>query len=125
MENGEGNLESKFAGLTVSDPYYINGSDGLFQVMKAVEAAEATIKQQVFLFLFIYLPTSLGQGFDGSVTMKCLQLKLSIGYFMQLCSVLTLLTIFSISLLVGGLLAKAVISHCSVVIFALMRSLAG
>ncbi|KAI3457757.1 hypothetical protein Pfo_014420 [Paulownia fortunei] len=47
MENGEGNLESKFGGLTVSDPYNINGSDGLFQVMKAVEAAEATIKQQV------------------------------------------------------------------------------
>ncbi|KAL3646054.1 hypothetical protein CASFOL_011234 [Castilleja foliolosa] len=45
MENGEGHLESKFAGLKVSDP--INGSDGLFQVMKAVEAAEATIKQQV------------------------------------------------------------------------------
>ncbi|XP_020546952.1 uncharacterized protein LOC105179356 isoform X2 [Sesamum indicum] len=47
MENGEGNLESKFAGLTVTDPYNINGNDGLFQVMKAVEAAEATIKQQV------------------------------------------------------------------------------
>ncbi|KAL2246223.1 UNVERIFIED_CONTAM: hypothetical protein Sindi_2890500, partial [Sesamum indicum] len=46
MENGEGNLESKFAGLTVTDPYNINGNDGLFQVMKAVEAAEATIKQQ-------------------------------------------------------------------------------
>ncbi|XP_057787731.1 uncharacterized protein LOC131004975 isoform X2 [Salvia miltiorrhiza] len=47
MENGEGNLESRFAGLTVNDPYSINGNDGLFQVMKAVEAAEATIKQQV------------------------------------------------------------------------------
>ncbi|KAK4437537.1 hypothetical protein Salat_0087600 [Sesamum alatum] len=47
MENGESNLESKFARLTVSDPYNINGNDGLFQVMKAVEAAEATIKQQV------------------------------------------------------------------------------
>ncbi|KAL0282779.1 UNVERIFIED_CONTAM: hypothetical protein Sangu_2931000 [Sesamum angustifolium] len=46
MENGEGNLESKFARLTVTDPYNINGNDGLFQVMKAVEAAEATIKQQ-------------------------------------------------------------------------------
>ncbi|XP_042027670.1 uncharacterized protein LOC121774860 isoform X1 [Salvia splendens] len=47
MENEEGNLESRFAGLTVNDPYSINGNDGLFQVMKAVEAAEATIKQQV------------------------------------------------------------------------------
>ncbi|KAL2528334.1 hypothetical protein Fot_20935 [Forsythia ovata] len=47
MENGEGNLESKFAGLVVSDPNKINSNDGLFQVMKAVEAAEATIKQQV------------------------------------------------------------------------------
>ncbi|KAL6549247.1 hypothetical protein OROHE_009092 [Orobanche hederae] len=46
MDNGEGNLESKFAGLMVGDPDNINGSDGLFQVMKAVEAAEATIKQQ-------------------------------------------------------------------------------
>lgn len=48
MENGESNLESRFAGLTMNDPYNINGNDGLFQVMKAVEAAEATIKQQVF-----------------------------------------------------------------------------
>ncbi|XP_051152019.1 uncharacterized protein LOC127265999 [Andrographis paniculata] len=47
MENGERNLESRFAGMTVGDPYSINGNDGLFQVMKAVEAAEATIKQQV------------------------------------------------------------------------------
>ncbi|CAA3008629.1 Isochorismate synthase, chloroplastic [Olea europaea subsp. europaea] len=42
MENGEANFESKFSGLTMSD-----SNDGLFQVMKAVEAAEATIKQQV------------------------------------------------------------------------------
>ncbi|GER47928.1 cytokinin oxidase 5 [Striga asiatica] len=47
MENGEGNLESEFAALKVTDSYNANGSDGLFQVMKAVEAAEATIKQQV------------------------------------------------------------------------------
>ncbi|CAA0831582.1 Unknown protein [Striga hermonthica] len=47
MENGEGNLESEFAALKVADSYSANGSDGLFQVMKAVEAAEATIKQQV------------------------------------------------------------------------------
>ncbi|XP_031094548.1 uncharacterized protein LOC115998991 isoform X2 [Ipomoea triloba] len=44
MENGGGNLESKFSGLALRDSP--NG-DGLFQVMKAVEAAEATIKQQV------------------------------------------------------------------------------
>ncbi|PIN11083.1 hypothetical protein CDL12_16314 [Handroanthus impetiginosus] len=56
MENGEDNLERRFEGLNVSDPYNINGSDGLFQVMKAVEAAEATIKQQV-----------LYQGFYGTV----------------------------------------------------------
>ncbi|CAI9780477.1 unnamed protein product [Fraxinus pennsylvanica] len=42
MENGEANLESKFSGLTMSD-----SNDGLFQVMKAVVAAEVTIKQQV------------------------------------------------------------------------------
>ncbi|CAI9763378.1 unnamed protein product [Fraxinus pennsylvanica] len=47
MENGEGNLESKFAGMVVRDTNDINGNDGLFQVMKAVDAAEATIKQQV------------------------------------------------------------------------------
>lgn len=49
MENGGGNLESKFSGLALRDSP--NG-DGLFQVMKAVEAAEATIKQQVFYFYF-------------------------------------------------------------------------
>ncbi|CAI9763377.1 unnamed protein product [Fraxinus pennsylvanica] len=48
MENGEGNLESKFAGMVVSDTNDVNGNDGLFQVMTAVEAAEATIKQQMF-----------------------------------------------------------------------------
>ncbi|KAL6493332.1 hypothetical protein OROGR_033091 [Orobanche gracilis] len=51
MDNGEGIFESKFAGLMVSDPDNINGSDGLFQVMKAVEAAEATIKQQIGILL--------------------------------------------------------------------------
>lgn len=50
MENGGGGLESKFAGLRIQDSGHISGNnnDGLFQVMKAVEAAEATIKQQVF-----------------------------------------------------------------------------
>ncbi|CAA0841779.1 Unknown protein [Striga hermonthica] len=47
MVNGEGKLASEFAALRVTDPYSANGSDGLFQVMRAVEAAEATIKQQV------------------------------------------------------------------------------
>lgn len=56
MENGEGNIESKFAGMVVSDTNNINTTDGLFQVMKAVEAAEATIKQQVFLSLSFSLP---------------------------------------------------------------------
>ncbi|KAG6393951.1 hypothetical protein SASPL_144526 [Salvia splendens] len=54
MENEEGNLESRFAGLTVNDPYSINGNDGLFQVMKAVEAAEATIKQQFLVEDFVH-----------------------------------------------------------------------
>lgn len=51
------NLDSKFAGLGLNDTNHSNlnnvsnnnssSNDGLFQVMKAVEAAEATIKQQV------------------------------------------------------------------------------
>ncbi|KAG6392214.1 hypothetical protein SASPL_146425 [Salvia splendens] len=56
MENEEGNLESRFAGLMVNDPYSINGNDGLFQVMKAVEAAEATIKQQFPVEDFVHAP---------------------------------------------------------------------
>ena len=59
MENGigGGNLSQQLSGLSIEDNSVngysnnINGmnkSDGLFQVMKAVEAAEATIKQQVF-----------------------------------------------------------------------------
>ncbi|KAM7518006.1 hypothetical protein LguiB_016968 [Lonicera macranthoides] len=54
MENGGGNLAYKFSALALSgnsndDSNSINNNnkDGLFQVMKAVEAAEATIKQQV------------------------------------------------------------------------------
>lgn len=60
MENGVGfdgggNLSQQLSALTIDDSVNgysnnINGmnkSDGLFQVMKAVEAAEATIKQQV------------------------------------------------------------------------------
>ncbi|XP_073023436.1 uncharacterized protein [Primulina eburnea] len=47
MDNGDGGLECRFSGLGRNDHININGNDGLFQVMKAVEAAEATIKQQV------------------------------------------------------------------------------
>ncbi|XP_073140503.1 uncharacterized protein [Henckelia pumila] len=47
MENGDGDLETRFSGLGMNDHRNVNGNDGLFQVMKAVEAAEATIKQQV------------------------------------------------------------------------------
>ncbi|KAG6676843.1 hypothetical protein I3842_15G170600 [Carya illinoinensis] len=50
MENGydDDNLADKFSGLAVSaGTTTTNNNDSLFQVMKAVEAAEATIKQQV------------------------------------------------------------------------------
>lgn len=51
MENGGDNLETKFAGLVLKDSNHNGaGNDGLFQVMKAVEAAETTIKQQVRFF---------------------------------------------------------------------------
>lgn len=46
MENGhDGKLPEKLSGLTLNDKESSN-DDSLFQVMKAVEAAEATIKQQ-------------------------------------------------------------------------------
>ncbi|PNX81892.1 hypothetical protein L195_g037917, partial [Trifolium pratense] len=53
MENG--NLADKFSGLNINqngqqhlnDQSNNNNNDNLFQVMKAVEAAEATIKEQV------------------------------------------------------------------------------
>lgn len=68
MEDEKASLESKFAGLAVNDSSSnSNGnnndnnmssinpnSDGLFQVMKAVEAAEATIKQQVLIFFSLF-----------------------------------------------------------------------
>lgn len=44
MENGGNNLAHKLSGLALNDP---ENKESLFQVMKAVEAAEATIKQQV------------------------------------------------------------------------------
>ncbi|XP_062158421.1 uncharacterized protein LOC133865915 isoform X2 [Alnus glutinosa] len=50
MENGydDGRLAEKFSGLAVAGATTTtNNNDSLFQVMKAVEAAEATIKQQV------------------------------------------------------------------------------
>jgi hypothetical protein len=53
MENGyeAGRLAEKFSGLAVTAgagaTTTTNNNDSLFQVMKAVEAAEATIKQQV------------------------------------------------------------------------------
>ncbi|XP_042498211.1 uncharacterized protein LOC122076761 isoform X2 [Macadamia integrifolia] len=43
MESGISNLVGRFSGLGVND----SSTDNLFQVMKAVEAAERTIKQQV------------------------------------------------------------------------------
>ncbi|KAJ4973346.1 hypothetical protein NE237_006520 [Protea cynaroides] len=43
METGVSNLFDRFSGLSVND----SSQDSLFQVMKAVEAAERTIKQQV------------------------------------------------------------------------------
>ncbi|KAF5469685.1 hypothetical protein F2P56_013740 [Juglans regia] len=49
MENGydDDNLANKFSGLAVSaGTTTTNNNDSLFQVMKAVEAAEVTIKQQ-------------------------------------------------------------------------------
>lgn len=56
MENGfDGKLADKFSGMALNDgSSNINSNnDSLFQVMKAVEAAEATIKQQVPLSLFL------------------------------------------------------------------------
>ncbi|KAK9292736.1 hypothetical protein L1049_020715 [Liquidambar formosana] len=51
MDNGFGNLADKMSGLAVnessSSPNSNSNNDSLFQVMKAVEAAEDTIKQQV------------------------------------------------------------------------------
>lgn len=70
MENGHGgNLADKFSGLALNDKgndsnnnsnsNNNNNNDSLFQVMKAVEAAEATIKQQVSsLFLLFYFVLS-------------------------------------------------------------------
>ncbi|XP_075098622.1 uncharacterized protein LOC107798275 isoform X8 [Nicotiana tabacum] len=48
MENGGDSLVPKLAGLNLNDSNNVpKNNDGLFQVLKAVEAAEATIKQQV------------------------------------------------------------------------------
>lgn len=48
MDNGFGNLADRLSGLAVNDSSpNSNNNDSLVQVIKAVEAAEATIKQQV------------------------------------------------------------------------------
>ncbi|CAN4090671.1 unnamed protein product [Withania somnifera] len=47
MENGGDSLVAKLAGWNLNDSNNPKNNDGLFQVLKAVEAAEATIKQQV------------------------------------------------------------------------------
>lgn len=47
MENGGDSLVPKLAGWNLNDSNNPKNNDGLFQVLKAVEAAEATIKQQV------------------------------------------------------------------------------
>ncbi|KAL8126570.1 hypothetical protein AgCh_013731 [Apium graveolens] len=47
MKNGGSDLAHQFAGLGINGVNNNDSSDALFQVMKAVEAAEATIKQQV------------------------------------------------------------------------------
>lgn len=44
MDYRGNNLAYKLSGLALNDP---ENKDSLFQVMKAVEAAEVTIKQQV------------------------------------------------------------------------------
>ncbi|CAK7328585.1 unnamed protein product [Dovyalis caffra] len=48
MENGghERKLADKLSGLSLNHDSSQNDNNSLFQVMKAVEAAEATIKQQ-------------------------------------------------------------------------------
>ncbi|KAM3250610.1 putative protein isoform X1 [Capsicum chacoense] len=47
MENGGDSLVPQLVGWNLSDSNNPNNTDGLYQVLKAVEAAEATIKQQV------------------------------------------------------------------------------
>ncbi|KAH0719191.1 hypothetical protein KY285_015222 [Solanum tuberosum] len=47
MENGGDSLVPKLAGWNLNDSNNPKNNDGLYQVLKAVEAAEATIKQQV------------------------------------------------------------------------------
>jgi len=76
MENGyDGKLAEKFSGLGINNQngqqqqqQHVhddhqpdnnnNNNDNLFQVMKAVEAAEATIKQQV-LYLWFQVSTMM------------------------------------------------------------------
>lgn len=59
MENGfDRKLADKLSSLELNDPSNISDSDSLFQVMKAVEAAEATIKQQVMILIIDILNLS-------------------------------------------------------------------
>jgi len=73
MENGhDGKLAQKLSGLSINQHseqqvhdqsnLSSNNNDNLYQVMKAVEAAEATIKQQVLWFqrVLLYKIDSLG-----------------------------------------------------------------
>jgi hypothetical protein len=68
MENGyDGNLADKFSGMNINQngQQHVNdqsnlssnnnnsNNDNLFQVMKAVEAAEATIKEQVLTLALV------------------------------------------------------------------------
>lgn len=58
MDNGfHEKLADKFSGLRLDDPSsdIHSNNDNLFRVMKAVEAAEANIKQQVFLNVFLVI----------------------------------------------------------------------
>lgn len=60
MDNGhEERLEERFSGFGLREESSSNENevknDSLFQVIKAVEAAEATIKQQVYLSPYLKL----------------------------------------------------------------------
>lgn len=54
MDNGGSDLAHKFAGLGINGVNNNDSSDALFQVLKAVEAAEATIKQQVLRVFYVF-----------------------------------------------------------------------
>lgn len=67
MENGGDTLVPKLVGLNLNDSNNVpKNNDGLFQVLKAVEAAEATIKQQV-CYSFPHLNVGFNYSDDESV----------------------------------------------------------